>query len=132
MAVKKTAQKKPAAKAKTTTKHVSKVKVVEEKKPTVIVETKKTNRCECGNECNCEWSCNCGCCLKIVILYLVVLNLVVVLYSFFQKNPRDLTVSSLGWIKNEERVVNELYEDEDYIQIQTDQIESSLSQYWLN
>lgn len=134
MPVKKTATKKPATKAtkKPAAKSVSSAKVVEVKKPTVVVETKKTDRCECGNECNCGWSCNCGCCMKIIILILVVLNLVVALYAFFQKNPRDLTVSNLGWITNEKKVVNDLYGDENYIQMQTEQIKSSASQYWLD
>ena len=130
MPVKKTVQKKTATKAaaKATTKHVTTAKVVETKKPTVIVETKKTDRCECGNSCNCWSSCNCV--LKILVLILIVANLIVVLLSYFKKTPRDLTVLSLWWVENEEALVNDLFKDENYIKYQNDNI-PSLSDYWI-
>lgn len=130
MPVKKTVAKKTTTKTATkkpATKHVSSAKVVEVKKPTVVVETKKTDRCECGDSCNC--CCDCGCIRKIVILILIVANLVVALLACFKKNPWDLTILSLWWEANREKVVSELYEDEDYISLQKEQIEASLPQY---
>ena len=133
MPVKKTVAKKattkPATKTtkKPATKHVAAAKVVEAKKPTVVVETKKTDRCECGDKCNC--GCNCGCVRKIVILVLIILNLAVALLAYFKKNPWDLTVLSLWWEANEQKVVKELYEDETYIDLQKEQLESSLPDY---
>ena len=140
MAVKKTTSKKATTTAtkKTATSRVARPVESSVKKDSIIhkatVETRRTDRCDCGESCNCncEGSCNCGCGLKIVIFVLIVLNLLVVLFTYFQKNPRDLTVSSLGWIENTEKVVNDLYEDEDYIEIQTQQIEASLSDFWLD
>ena len=129
MPVKKTVAKKSATK-KPATKAVSSAKVVEVKKPTVVVETKKTDRCECGDSCNC--CCKCGCVRKIVILLLIVANLIVSLLAYFKKNPWDLTVLSLWWEANREKVVKELYEDEDYISLQKEQIEASLPQYLEN
>ena len=72
MVVKKTVTKSSAKKAPAK-KPVIK-EVAETKKPTVIVETKKTERCDCGENCNCGCSCNCS--LKLFILVLVVLNLI--------------------------------------------------------
>ena len=129
MPVKKTVAKKSATK-KPATKAASSAKVVEVKKPTVVVETKKTDRCECGDSCNC--CCKCGCVRKIVILLLIVANLIVSLLAYFKKNPWDLTVLSLWWEANREKVVKELYEDEDYISLQKEQIEASLPQYLEN
>lgn len=130
MPIKKTVQKKTATKtaAKATTKRVSPAKVVETKKPTVIVETKKTDRCECESNCTCGTSCNC--CLKILLLVLIIANLVVALLSYFKKSPWELTVLSLWWIENEEKLENELYNNETYAQLQSDQI-PSLSEYWI-
>lgn len=130
MPIKKTVQKKTATKtaAKATTKRVSPAKVVETKKPTVIVETKKTDRCECESNCTCGTSCNC--CLKIFLLVLIIANLVVALLSYFKKSPWELTVLSLWWIENEEKLENELYNNETYAQLQSDQI-PSLSEYWI-
>ena len=133
MPVKKTVAKKtttkPATKTtkKPTTKHVAAAKVVEAKKPTVVVETKKTDRCECGDNCNC--GCNCGCGLKIVILVLIILNLLVALFTYFKKNPWDLTITSLWWEANKEKVVNDLYNDENYSKYNKDLIESQLTPY---
>lgn len=129
MPIKKTVAKKTTTKTtkKPATKQVAATKVVEAKKPTVVVETKKTDRCECGDKCNC--GCNCGCVRKIVILVLIILNLAVALLAYFKKNPWDLTVLSLWWEANEQKVVKELYEDETYIDLQKEQLESSLPDY---
>jgi len=132
MPIKKTVQRKTATKAaaRPTTKHVAPAKVVETKKPTVIVETKKTDRCECGDNCTCNCGSSCNCCLKVILLILIVANLVVVLLSYFKKSPWDLTVLSLWWIENEEKLVNGLYSNENYAQLQSNQI-PSLSDYWI-
>ena len=131
MPVKKTVAKKTTTKnatKKPATKHVSSAKVVEVKKPTVVVETKKTDRCECESNCTCGTSCTC--CLKILLLVLIIANLVVALLSYFKKSPWELTVLSLWWIENEEKLENELYNNETYAQLQSDQI-PSLSEYWI-
>jgi hypothetical protein len=39
---------------------------------------------------------------------------------------------SLWWEANREKVVSELYEDEDYINLQKEQLETSLPQYLEN
>ena len=141
MPVKKTATKKTATKAaeKTTTKHVSTAKVVETKKPTVIVETKKTDRCGCGDNCNCEtWKCccKCGCIWKIVILLLIIANVIVALLNLCNLNNKksawNLEALKVGWQANLEKLHDELYSNQNYIQAQKESIDAYLEQLWVN
>ncbi len=135
MPVKKTVAKKPAT--KTASKEVNS-KVAETKKPTVIVETKKTDRCECGDNCNCGDSCNCGCkcdCgLKILILVLLVANLVIsgFLLCKSSRSAWDLEALKVWGDQNLQKLSDELYSSEDYIQAQKESIEDYLQQLWIN
>ena len=144
MPVKKTVQKKTATKGatKTTTKHTSSVNVVEEKKPTVVVEKKKADRCECV-DCNCGCSCNQGCCLKIVILVLVVLNLIISCICCSRlcskkstavvsgRSAWDLEALKVWWEENLEKLKNDLYWSEVYKQAQKESIEAYMQQLWI-
>lgn len=146
MPVKKTVQKKTATKAaaKPTTKHVNTANVVEVKKPTVVVETKKTDRCECGDNCNCWCSCNStSCLLKIIILILVCLNLVISCIcctrlcskksapAISGKSAWDLEALKVWWEENLEKLKNELYSTDAYKQAQKESIESYMQQLWI-
>jgi len=141
MPVKKTVQKKAATKSatKATTKHVSPAKVVETKKPTVIVETKKTDRCGCGDNCTCESSCNCcckcGCMRKIVILLLIIANLVIAcmnLCNYYKNSAWKLEALKVGWQANLEKLNNDLYSNPQYIQNQEESIDAYMEQLWIN
>ena len=129
MPVKKTVQKKTVAGK---TEKVTSAKAVEVKKPTVIVETKKTDRCEYGEgcKCGCDSCCKCDCWIVILLFVLIVANLVVVLLSYCKKTPRDWTILNLWWVENEETLVNDLYNDASYIKYQNDRI-PPLSEYWI-
>lgn len=145
MPVKKTATKKTATKTvkKTTTKHVSPAKVVEVKKPTVVVETKKTDRCGCGDNCNCGSSCNCCWGLKILILILVVLNLIISCVCCTRlcskkaapavsgRSAWDLEALKVWWEENLQKLKNDLYGSEAYIQAQKESIEAYMNQLWI-
>lgn len=145
MPVKKTATKKTTNKVatKTTTKHVSPVKVVETKKPTVVVETKKTDRCECGDSCNCGSSCNCGCGLKFLVLILVILNLLVsciccvrlcwkwAVPAASSRSAWDLEALKVWWEENLQKLKNDLYGSEAYIQAQKESIDAYMQQLWI-
>lgn len=138
MVVKKTVAKKPTKKAPA--KHVSASKVVETKKPTVIVETKKTDRCECESNCNCGKTCCCACGLglKIVILLLVIANLVVSCLCLCPKKSNvsgrsawDLEALKVWWEENLEKLKNDLYWSEAYKAAQKESIDSYLQSLWI-
>jgi len=142
MPVRKTVAKKTATK-KPATKTVSSAKVVEVKKPTVVVETKKTDRCECGDNCNCGESCSCwckcGCILKICILVLIVANLLlscVLLCSRwatnFGRSARDLEALKVWGEDNLKKLENDLYNSDAYKEAQRDSIQSYLDQLWID
>ena len=138
----KTTTKKTATKTetKTTTKRVATAKVIEAKKPTVVVETKKADRCECGNSCDCETSCNCsckcGCIRKIVILLLIIANLVIACIYLcnlsHKKSARNLEALKVGWQANLEKLNDDLYSNSKYIQAQNESINAYLEQLWTN
>ena len=129
----------PTAK-KPTVKSVAATKVVETKKPTVVVETKKTDRCECGDNCNCGTSrnccCKCGCIRKIVILLLILANLVIACLNLCnlsnKKSAWNLEALKVGWQGNLEKLNNELYSNPTYIQAQKESIDAYLEQLWIN
>jgi len=142
MPVKKTEWKKTAT--KTSTKKTSTAKVAETKKPTVIVETKKTDRCECWDKCNCWESCNCCCkCdlwLKLFILILIIVNLIVSCFSLCSKKTNTSISSRSAWdlealkvwgYENLEKLERNLYGNESYQQAQKESIEAYISQYWI-
>lgn len=145
MPVKKTATKKTATKTvkKTTTKHVSPAKVAEVKKPTVVVETKKTDRCECGDSCNCWCSCNSSCCLKVIILVLVALNLIISCVCCMRlcskksapvisgRSAWDLEALKVWGDENLQKLQKDLYGSEAYQQAQKESIEAYMQQLWI-
>lgn len=149
MPVKKTVAKKtttkPATKTakKPVTKHVAAANVVEVKKPTVVVETKKTDRCECGDSCNCGNSCTCGCkcgwILKICILVLIVANLIlscILLCSKWIKDSGrsawDLEALKVWGEDNLKKLENDLYSSDAYKEAQRESIQSYLDQLWID
>ena len=142
MVAKKTVAKNSTKKAPAAKKPAAS-KVVETKKPTVIVETKKTDRCECGDNCNCGCSCNCGCCLKVIILILVALNLIISCICCSRlcskngtpavsgRSAWDLEALKVWWEENLEKLKNDLYGSEEYKQAQKESIEAYMQQLWI-
>lgn len=142
MPVKKTVAKKTATK-KPATKTVSSAKVVEVKKPTVVVETKKTDRCECGDNCNCWTSCDCGCCKcgciwKICILVLIIANLVLSCcllcfkWSTGGMSAWDLEALKVWGEDNLKKLEQDLYNSDAYKEAQRESIQSYLDQLWID
>lgn len=139
MVVKKTVTKSSAKKAPAK-KPVIK-EVAETKKPTVIVETKKTERCDCGENCNCGCSCNCS--LKLFILVLVVLNLILSCICCTRlcsksgtpissgRSAWDLEALKVWWEENLEKLKNDLYGSEAYKEAQKQSIEAYMQQLWI-
>lgn len=136
MVVKKTVAKKSTT--KTATKQTSAAKVVDVKKPTVVVETKKTDRCECGSSCCCD----CGHGLKILILVLLIVNIIISLLCLCPKKANtsnnwggrsawDLEALKVWWQENLEKLKNDLYGSEAYIQAQRESIDAYIQSLWI-
>ena len=143
MPVRKTVAKKATTKTaakKPTTKNVSTEKVAEVKKPTVVVETKKTDRCECGDHCNCGDSCTCccKCTMKLIILILIVVNLILSVIICCRwcktnwKSAWDLEALKVWWQENLEKLRDNRYWSQDYIDWQKAQIQAYLDQLWID
>ena len=132
MVVKKTVAKKSTKKAPAKQANVS--KVVEKKKPTVIVETKKTDRCECKNDCTCGCSCCCSW-IKILVLLLIVANLVVSFLCLCNRNSGrsawNLEALKVWWQENLEKLRNGLYWSEAYKSAQKESIEAYIQSLWI-
>ncbi len=112
MPVKKTVKKTTAAKKPVAKKVVSKPTTQKVDKPTVVVETKKTNTAtKCVNSFEKI--------MKVVILWLLVLNLVFALLNVFKKDSAlKLEELKVGGSENLKKVV-ELYNSDTYKEQQT-------------
>lgn len=136
MPVKKTTAKKATAK-KPVEKKVNVASVAETKK-TVVVETKKTDRCDCGCgwNCQCNEKCDCGkrfgLILKWVILVLLAWNVALSCFFLCKKSAYSLETLKYGWEANMQNVVNNLYKNDNYIKAQRQEIDSVLEQLWIN
>jgi len=109
MPVKKTTTKKPIAK-KVVTKTATKTAIV---RPTVVVETKKTNNAKKSSFKGTEWI------IKLSILLLLLLNLVFGILNLVKKDSvLKLEALKVGGTENLEKVV-ELYNSNSYKEQQT-------------
>lgn len=132
VSTKKSIAKKTVAKASTTKaisikkpivkKAITKTSTKKVVKPSVTVETKKTNPVH-----TCCCSTNCEKFTKIIVCILVILNLLFALFFFFRKDPAlKLEELKVGWADNMKKV-EQLYNSNLYKDQQTSAIDQYLA-----
>ena len=117
--VKKTTIKKPVAK-KVVAKSAIKTSIA---KPTVFVETKKTNNSKCCVFNGSDWI------IKLLIVILLLLNLILGAFNLFKKDSAlKLEELKVGWAENLEKIIEQIWESDYYIEQQSMALEQTLVQ----